>query len=208
MRQPEGRSVVKARELLCDTAGELRKGADASHGYVIEWVREGLAEVHDAALVLLATEPDQTLWRGEEEHEKPYIERWFLSARNVEGMERDYLHRFMKSDPDTPHDHPWPSRSWAIKGKARERWWRDGSQAHQVEPNVQRLLPGDRVIRPARHAHQIEVEEGIPFVTLFVTLAKEREWGFWENGQFVPWRVWTGEDDDLDPQRNKRRART
>ena len=40
---------------------------------------------------------------------EPYLERYYLFLRNRENFPFNiFLHKFLKSDSDDLHDHPWP----------------------------------------------------------------------------------------------------
>lgn len=117
--------------------------------------------------------PDFEIWDSEEvsQDEVPYLLRWWLLPRNP--YLNFYLHCFLRSDKDVPHDHPWWSLSYMLKGHVTER--RPGH-----EPRV--LKAGNLVLRSAEFAHQIVVSpeilaEGGAW-TLFITGPNVRPWGF------------------------------
>lgn len=116
--------------------------------------------------------------------EKPYLLRWWLIPRNE--VFNVYYHRFLRDDDDRAlHDHPWPSLSVMTRGQMREIT-ADGPKT---------ISAGDVVFRPAEFAHRVELIDGAPCETLFVTGPKIREWGFHCPNGFVPWQDFVAADD-------------
>lgn len=93
-----------------------------------------------------------------------YMERWFIIRRNK--ISNLYFHKFFGSDAPTPHDHPWWSVSWILKGTYLE---------HTPKGTFRRKA-GDITFRRATDLHWIEIEE--PVYTLFFTGPRRRRWGF------------------------------
>lgn len=87
-----------------------------------------------------------------------------------------YLHRWLRSDPDDFHDHPWDSCSLIVSGGYWEvtpegSFWR---------------APGEIVFRKAEDRHRIELDPDFPEpVSLFITGVERREWGFHTAKGFV-----------------------
>lgn len=125
----------------------------------------------------------------------PYIERWmvarkatvplFVGASAGEAVtpslvENLYVHRYGRSDPETMHDHPWDNVTLVVSG-------------YYVEETPEgRFLrsAGSIITRQAEDRHRIaEVEPGT--ISIFGTLQKRREWGFWVEGEFIHWRDFT-----------------
>ncbi|MEO1523595.1 MAG: hypothetical protein AAFU78_22845 [Cyanobacteria bacterium J06633_2] len=93
--------------------------------------------------------------------DNPYLLRWYLIPRNR--FFNVYLHRFLRSDQDVPHDHPWWSLSLALWGTAREEITR--SWVNGVQLGSERVLrAGNVVVRSPRHRHRMVIDE--PFWTL------------------------------------------
>lgn len=132
----------------------------------------------------------------------PYLLRWFVvregrrwlglsRSERADILEREnqredrggginiYVHRFLQSDDARAlHDHPWSWRTIVLKGQYREYTPADPS-------NPSGLLKSRVVIegsigrrRKAFECHRVELIEGDPVTTLFITGRKEREWGF------------------------------
>lgn len=115
--------------------------------------------------------------------EDPYMLRWWLIPRN--GVFNVYYHRVLRDDEDCAlHDHPWPSFSILLKGRLRE--------VTLSEPRV--LFPGDCVYRSPEMAHRLELLDGEPAETLFITGPRVREWGFHCPKGFVHWKSFVAEN--------------
>lgn len=126
--------------------------------------------------VMQQSAPDEIIGRdGKTSSNDPYLERWHLLRS---GGGHIYLHRFLRSDPEDLHDHPWPNCSIVLHGRYVENSWSlDGSRRETRNPR-------DIVVRAPEDRHAIVgVQPGT--VTLFITGQKVREWGFWMGGTFV-----------------------
>lgn len=118
-----------------------------------------------------------------------YMKRWWVIPRN--DFANVYLHAMTGDDDDRAlHDHPWPSTSVILDGGYIE-YTPDGQFLRQ---------PGDVVSRAADSLHRVQLLRDIlgspvPSVSLFLTGAVEREWGF-----ACPqgWRHWREFVDDHD----------
>ena len=96
-----------------------------------------------------------------------------------------YLHRFWQPDPDRHlHNHPWRGRTTILSGRYRER---------RIE-GVREFGPGEGYALEQDTYHSI-VELMTPTVwTLFSHGPKEGNWGFWVDGEHVPWREYDREN--------------
>ena len=106
----------------------------------------------------------------------PYLLRWYVIPRNR--WANIYLHKFLTSDDDRAlHDHPWVNVSFLLRGKYIEH------SADRV--NLRR--PWRPVFRWPTTAHRVELVDGAPVWSLFITGPVVREWGF-----LCPagWRHW------------------
>ena len=178
-----------ARELVTHAQTLKRNQGYRVESHLMTPIKEVIA---DARAITLSTMPDQHI-RIEG---RPYLLRWFLDIPGSEAN-KIYLHRFASNDPDDPHDHPWPSAGLLLEGELTEHWWETGPRSFNTPGDEHVLQPGDIAIRGANHAHWLErtgisreAEPRQSPLTLFVTLDKEREWGFWvKNEGFVPWTI-------------------
>lgn len=144
-----------------------------------------------AGNIVASRAPNEVIERG-----TPYMERWMLgrkmtvptfvgrSRTNVGALadptpmptevENVFLHRYLRNDPEDMHCHPWPNASVVLRG-----WYIEDTPEGRFTRR-----PGDVVLRPANGRHAIiEIDPGT--LSLFVTGPKEREWGFYPEGEFV-----------------------
>lgn len=100
-----------------------------------------------------------------------------------------FLHIFWRSDHDRAlHDHPWPSVSFKLWGNMEEVYWEPlHSRSYFGVTRRRKVLWFLPVFRPALWRHRIVLKSKFS-VTLFCVGFKQRTWGFWPNGKFVPWR--------------------
>lgn len=100
--------------------------------------------------------------------EPVYLERWWVIARNRWPI-NVYLHLLHRSDDDRAlHDHPWANVSIVLSGRYREH----------TPAGVFLREAGDVVRRPAEALHRLELVDGAPCRTLFLTGRVSRVWGF------------------------------
>lgn len=116
----------------------------------------------------------------------PYLLRWWVIPRNRIG--NVYLHRFLRSDDDRAlHDHPWASVSILLRGGYLEHVPADPADPGGPTRAIRRHQ-GDIVFRRPSAPHRIELIDGQPCTTLFLTGPKVRSWGFWCTWG---WRHWS-----------------
>jgi hypothetical protein len=113
----------------------------------------------------------------------PYLFRWFIIPRNR--WANIYLHKFMRGDDDRAlHDHPWVNVSILLSGSYREH--KPGGVIKLRKP----WRPWAFWRLPMRFptaAHRVELIEGRPVWTLFLTGPKVRTWGFYCPRGWIPW---------------------
>jgi hypothetical protein len=98
-----------------------------------------------------------------------------------------FLHKFLKSDPDDVHDHPWPYATVILKGG----YWEwiphfDTVGRKTGEYQVWRG-PGHFRISKANSFHRIELDPDITAWTLFMPGRKCQDWGFMVQNKWVQW---------------------
>jgi hypothetical protein len=119
---------------------------------------------------------------------EPYLERYYLFLRERERFPFNvFLHKFLKSDPDDVHDHPWPYATVILKGG----YWEwiphfDTVGRKTGEYQVWRG-PGHFRISKANSFHRIELDPDITAWTLFMPGPKQRDWGFLVRNKWVQW---------------------
>lgn len=108
--------------------------------------------------------------------QQPYLERYYLFLKDRKWFPFNvFLHKFLSSDPDELHDHPWPYFTLILRGGYWEttpkgRFWRG---------------PGHARICSPRSLHRIELKPGVTAWTLFIPGPKIREWGFIVEGKWM-----------------------
>jgi len=108
-----------------------------------------------------------------------YLYRWRLLA--VFGY-KVYLHHFVGNDwTKDLHDHP-------------KRFITIGLRGYYIEENES----GEHIYRapwlrmfPATHKHRLRARD---CWTIAITLRPWREWGFWNDGQWIPWERYVESD--------------
>ena len=120
---------------------------------------------------------------------EPYLERYylFLKDRGEHFPFNIFLHRFLKSDIDDLHDHPWPYATLILKGGYWE--WRpqfdaDGKKIGEI---ARWCGAGSFRIASANSYHRIELDPEIECWTLFMPGPKQRDWGFLVKNTWVQW---------------------
>jgi hypothetical protein len=113
------------------------------------------------------------------ESNEPYLERYYLFLKDRQRFPFNiFIHKFLKSDPGDPHDHPWPYATLILAGGYRE--WQPifDSQGIKIGEKAYWRGPGHFRICGADSYHRIELVEGITPWTLFMPGPHRREWGF------------------------------
>lgn len=126
----------------------------------------------------------------------PYMKRWWLIPRNR--WFNTYLHHVLRSDDDRAlHDHPWLNVSVVIAGGYWEVVPQWQPSAFEPVPPTERLWrgPGSIVVRWPSSAHRLEIEDGKPCWSLFITGPNVRDWGFWCPQGWKHWRRFVAADN-------------
>lgn len=96
-----------------------------------------------------------------------------------------YLHQFLSSDVDDPHNHPF---EWSVAlvlagGYVEERLNLDGTTT------VRKVLPGMLNFIRSNDFHKVTLIEQDSW-SLFIAGPRMQQWGFWDvaQGIYVPWR--------------------
>ena len=103
------------------------------------------------------------------DHE-PYLERYYIFLKDRTKFPFNiFLHKFLKSDPDDLHDHPWSYISIPLypgywEHTEKGKFWRGPFHARYSKANTY---------------HRIELSKEKPYCwSLFIPGKREREWGF------------------------------
>ena len=110
---------------------------------------------------------------------EPYLIRYyiFLKDRTVFPF-NVFLHKFLKSDPDDVHDHPWPYATLILKGGYYEWLPQFNSLNQKIGEMAVWRGAGSFRICGANSYHRIEIDPDVETWTLFMPGPKRREWGF------------------------------
>lgn len=136
------------------------------------------------------------------EGKDPYLERYYIFLKDREHFPFNiFLHKFLKSDPDDLHDHPWPYATFILKGGYWE-WVPVYKTVPMFGPfkfKTTRIVgerriwrgPGHFRVNRATSYHRIELDPNIKECwTLFMPGKRWREWGFlmhknWSNFKWI-----------------------
>lgn len=142
-----------------------------------------------------------------------YLIRYFLFRSKYFSI---YIHRFLRSDRDDPHDHPFNFLSYIVKGSYLERlydpmgpeydYWGD---ARSVEPVGTLFCPwaadrkqGSWGFRPAETVHSVFLSKEYTYaerdqapLSVIFRGVDRRQWGFWKevigHASVKKWIKWT-----------------
>ena len=123
-------------------------------------------------------------------NDQPYLERYYVFLKDRKRFPFNvFLHKFLKSDPDDVHDHPWPYATLILKGGYYEYVPEFDSQGTKISETRHWRGPGHFRICNATSYHRVVLAEGVECWTLFMPGPQRREWGFLvggpENQQWV-----------------------
>jgi hypothetical protein len=119
---------------------------------------------------------------------EPYLERYYLFLKERERFPFNvFLHKFLKSDPDDCHDHPWPFATLILRGGYWE--WRPqfNSRGEKTGEIARWCGAGSFRTASARTYHRIELDPDVTCWTLFMPGPKQRDWGFLVKNVWVQW---------------------
>ena len=119
---------------------------------------------------------------------EPYLERYYLFLRERDRFPFNvFLHKFLKSDPDDVHDHPWPYATLVLKGGYWEWIPHFDTVGRKIGEYQVWRGPGHFRVSKARSFHRIELDPDITAWTLFMPGPKQRDWGFLVRNQWIQW---------------------
>lgn len=127
------------------------------------------------------------------ESNEPYLERYYLFLKDRKKFPFNvFLHKFLKSDPDDVHDHPWPYATLILRGGYYEWVPKFNSLGEKI--GEERFWRGPLHFRVCGSTsyHRIELKPGVTAWTLFMPGPQKREWGFWYKNK------WMHNDDYID----------
>ena len=120
--------------------------------------------------------------------DKPYLERYYLLLKDRNWFPFNiFLHKFLKSDIDDLHDHPWPYATLILKGGYWEWLPQFNSKNEKIGEIAVWRGPGSFRFAKANSYHRIELDPDVQCWTLFMPGPKQRDWGFLVRNQWVQW---------------------
>lgn len=110
---------------------------------------------------------------------EPYLERYYLFLKDRQRFPFNvFLHKFLKSDPDDVHDHPWPYATVILKGGYWEWIPQFDSTGEKCNEIAKWRSPGHFRVCSANSYHRIELDPTVECWTLFMPGPQTRDWGF------------------------------
>jgi hypothetical protein len=120
--------------------------------------------------------------------DRPYLERYYLFLKDRDSFPFNiFLHRFLCSDPDDVHDHPWPYATLILKGGYWEWIPQFNSSGEKIGEIAKWRAPGSFRWARANSYHRIELDPEVDCWTLFMPGMKQRDWGFLVKNKWVQW---------------------
>ena len=117
---------------------------------------------------------------------EPYLERYYLFLTDRKRFPFNvFLHKFLKSDPDDVHDHPWPYATLILKGGYYEWIPQFDSNGAKITEVAKWRGPGHFRICKENSYHRIELDPNVTAWTLFMPGPQRREWGFLVNNKWI-----------------------
>jgi len=103
-----------------------------------------------------------------------------------------YVHQFLRSDREPPHDHSWNYRTFVLRGGyVDEAWTLLGGHPWTRSDRI--LKPGMSVSRPAHHTHRVRLlDESKPAWTLMFVGTVKRDFYFYTDKGPVLWWKFLG----------------
>jgi hypothetical protein len=118
---------------------------------------------------------------------EPYLERYYLFLKDRKRFPFNvFLHKFLKSDPDDVHDHPWPYATVILKGGYWEWIPQFDSSGEKINEIAKWRGAGHFRACSANSYHRIELDPTVECWTLFMPGPQTQDWGFLTRQGWVP----------------------
>ena len=120
------------------------------------------------------------------ESKEPYLERYYIFLKDRQLFPFNvFLHKFLKSDPDDVHDHPWPYATLILKGGYYE-WIPQFNPDGTLNCEIRKWRGHGhfRICKPESY-HRVELKPGVTAWTLFMPGPQRREWGFLVDNKWI-----------------------
>ena len=122
-------------------------------------------------------------------NDEPYLERYYVFLKHRNRFPFNiFVHKFLKSDPDDVHDHPWPYFTIILKGGYWEWIPVFNTRGAKIHEYCVWRRPGSFRFASANTYHRIELDPSVTCWTLFMPGIKQRDWGFLVKNKWVQWQ--------------------
>jgi len=120
------------------------------------------------------------------ESKEPYLERYYIFLKDRKTFPFNiFIHKFLKSDPDDVHDHPWPYATLILSGGYWEWIPKINTLGEQWGEYRVWRGPGHFRLCSAESYHRIELDPNVTAWTMFMPGPQRREWGFLVNNKWI-----------------------
>jgi hypothetical protein len=120
---------------------------------------------------------------------EPYLERYYVFLKDRNRFPFNiFVHKFLKSDPDDVHDHPWPYATLILRGGYWEWIPVFNIRGAKIHEYCVWRGPGSFRFARANSFHRIELDPDVECWTLFMPGVKQRDWGFLVKDKWVQWQ--------------------
>lgn len=119
--------------------------------------------------------------------EEPYLVRYYVFLKDRKRFPFNiFVHKFLKSDPDDVHDHPWPYFTLILRGGYYEYVPIFDSNEKKVGENKHWRGPGHFRYNHSHSFHRIELKQDVECWTMFMPGPQRKEWGFLVDNKWIP----------------------
>lgn len=120
------------------------------------------------------------------ESNEPYLERYYVFLKDRKLFPFNvFLHKFLKSDPDDVHDHPWPYATLILRGGYYEWIPTFDEYGNMIGESKHWRKPGHFRVCKSNSFHRIELDPNVECWTMFMPGPQRREWGFLVNNKWI-----------------------
>ena len=108
-----------------------------------------------------------------------YLQRYYVFLKDrVSSPFNIFIHKFLLSDTDDMHNHPWSYITIILKGGYWEETFVDNDL--NKEKVKKWCGPGYFKYVDANHIHRITLKDNVDCWTLFIPFSQKQEWGFYK----------------------------
>jgi hypothetical protein len=119
---------------------------------------------------------------------QPYLERYYVFLKDRNRFPFNiFVHKFLKSDTEDVHDHPWPFLTIILRGGYWEWTPQFDAQGRKAGEVARWCGPGSVRWAGAHQYHRVELDPDVECWTLFCPGIKQRDWGFLVQNRWIQW---------------------